>query len=70
VTLDVPDGYAVTQALLAEDILVDHRPGAGIRIAPHFYTRDDECDAAVARIADLLRTREHARFLAGPRRPG
>jgi kynureninase len=23
----------------------DHRPGAGIRISPHFYTRDDEIDA-------------------------
>lgn len=70
VTIDVPDGYALTQALLAEEILVDYRPNAGIRIAPHFYTRDDECDAAVARIAELVRTRGYARFLAQARKPG
>jgi kynureninase len=54
VALDVPHGYAVAQALLARDILVDHRPEAGIRIAPHFYTSDAEVDAAVAAIDETL----------------
>ena len=39
VTLDVPNGYEVTQELLRRDVLVDYRPGAGIRVAPHFYTK-------------------------------
>jgi kynureninase len=47
VAIDVPHGYEVAQYLLANDILVDYRPEAGIRVAPHFYTRDDELDDAV-----------------------
>jgi kynureninase len=31
-------------------VLVDYRPNAGIRIAPHFYTSDDELDRAMAEI--------------------
>ncbi len=54
VAFDVPHGDEVSQALLARDILVDYRPGAGIRVAPHFYTSDDELEAAVAAIDDIL----------------
>src|SRR5437763_6720292 len=36
VTIDVPNGDAVTKELARRDFLVDYRPGAGIRIAPHF----------------------------------
>jgi kynureninase len=45
VTLDVPNGPEVTRALIARDVLVDYRPGAGIRVSPHFYTADEELDA-------------------------
>jgi len=34
--------------------MIDHRPGAGIRLAPHFYTTDDEIDAALAAMAELV----------------
>ena len=56
VAFDVPHGYEVAQELLARDVVVDYRPGAGIRIAPHFYTTDDELDAAVAAIDEILAT--------------
>ena len=36
VAFDVPHAYEVAQSLLDRDILVDFRPGAGIRVAPHF----------------------------------
>ena len=49
VAFDVPHAHEVAQALLARDIIVDYRPGAGIRVAPHFYTSDDELEAAVRR---------------------
>jgi kynureninase len=42
VILDVPNGREVTAELGRRQILVDFRPGAGIRIAPHFYTSDAE----------------------------
>jgi kynureninase len=44
VTLDVPSGHAVASALAARDVVVDYRPGAGIRVSPHFYTSDEELD--------------------------
>ena len=47
VVLDVPNGAAVTAQLIARDVIVDHRPDAGIRIAPHFYSTADEIDRAV-----------------------
>jgi kynureninase len=56
VAVDVPHAYEVSQLLLARNVLVDFRPGAGIRIAPHFYTSDDELERAVAMIGDCLST--------------
>jgi len=54
VAVDVPHAYEVSQFLLARDVLVDFRPGAGIRIAPHFYTSDDELERAMAMIDECL----------------
>jgi kynureninase len=45
VTLDIPDGLATTAALAKRDVLVDYRPGAGMRVSPHFYTADQELEA-------------------------
>ena len=54
VALDVPHACEVARSLLARDIIVDYRPDAGIRIAPHFYTSDEELERAVAAIEDAL----------------
>jgi kynureninase len=53
VTVEVPNGYETTQELLRRDFLVDYRPGAGIRIAPHFYTKDEELQLVVEEIQSL-----------------
>ncbi len=55
VALDLPNAYGVAQALLANDIIVDYRPGAGIRVGPHFYTSDEELEGVVSMIDDILR---------------
>jgi len=62
VTIDVEHGYEVTQELLSRNILVDYRVGAGIRVAPHFFTRDDEIELAVGTIAEALETGAWRRF--------
>jgi len=54
VAFDVPHAREVALALLASDVIVDYRPGAGIRVAPHFYTSDDELEAVVGLIDDIL----------------
>jgi kynureninase len=54
VAIDVPNGYEVSVELKARDVICDFRPGAGVRLSPHFYTRDDELDHAVDEIAAIL----------------
>ncbi len=54
IILDVPDGQAVAAELIRREVLVDFRPGAGIRIAPHFYTTDDELAHTIHEIRDIL----------------
>jgi len=56
VAFDVPHGAEVSQELLARDVVIDYRPGAGIRVAPHFYTTDAEVDRVVGEVDEILRT--------------
>jgi kynureninase len=55
VTLDVPRGPEVLKELLRREVIVDYRPGAGIRLSPHFYNTEDEVDHAIAEIAEILK---------------
>lgn len=61
VVIDVPNGAAVAEALIARGVIVDHRPDAGIRIAPHFYSTDDEIDRAVETLEALSSMGNHER---------
>jgi kynureninase len=54
VILDVPDGMAITKELARREVLVDYRPGAGIRIAPHFYTTDEEIEHTIRQIGEIV----------------
>lgn len=56
VAFDVPHAAHVARALLARDVVIDYRPGAGIRVAPHYYTSDAEVERAVGEIDEILRT--------------
>ncbi len=51
--LDIPDGKRITVDLAKRDMLVDYRPGAGIRIAPHFYSKDEEMELVIGEIRKL-----------------
>jgi kynureninase len=62
VAFDVPHAYGVAQALLANNVIVDYRPNAGVRVAPHFYTSDDELERAVEMIDDILRDEDWKKF--------
>ena len=64
VAFDVPHSYGVAQALLANDVIVDYRPNAGIRIAPHFYSSDDELERVVEMIDSILRDQSWKAFEA------
>ena len=47
VVIDVPDAASVTARLLAANVIVDFRPNAGIRMAPHFYNSEADIDRAI-----------------------
>ena len=56
VSIDCPHAYEVSRELLARDVMIDYRPKAGVRVSPHFYNRENECDYAIAQIEDILRS--------------
>ena len=53
VVIDVPDGMRKSEALINAGVIVDYRPNAGIRMAPHFYNTDEEVRAAIDTLAAL-----------------
>jgi kynureninase len=55
VSIDCPHAYEVCRELLAREILCDYRPKAGIRLSPHFYNREGECDFALEQMDEILR---------------
>jgi kynureninase len=53
VIIDVPEGKRVADELVRREVIVDYRPGAGIRMAPHFYNTEKEIDHAMATLAEI-----------------
>jgi kynureninase len=64
VSIDVPHAYAVSQELVARDFLVDFRPNAGIRVSPHFYTKDEEIELTIREIERILETKAYEKHLS------
>ena len=58
------NGPAFVKALEKSGVLVDHRPGAGIRVSPHYYTLEDEMDEFVEALRDLRERRHWREFVA------
>ncbi len=56
VVIDVPDAAAVADQLLRRQVIIDYRPGAGIRMAPHFYNTAAEIDHAMATLSEIVRS--------------
>jgi len=53
VIIDVPNAGAAAEELIRRGVIVDHRPGAGIRMAPHFYNTEPEIDHAMATLKEI-----------------
>ncbi len=60
-TITVWDDNAaeITKELVRREFIVDYRPGAGVRISPHFYTKDEELELI---IAEMKKIRDHREF--------
>ncbi len=53
---DFDNALEVSRELNARDVVVDYRPGVGIRLSPHFYTEDEELDRAFAILDEIRQT--------------
>jgi kynureninase len=60
VTINVEHAASFTQELIRREFIVDYRPGAGIRISPHFYTRDEEIELVIREMRNIRETRAYA----------
>ena len=54
-TITIWDDHAaaITKELVRREFIVDYRPGAGVRISPHFYTTDEELELVVAEMKKI-----------------
>jgi len=59
VTVGHEDAAAITRELIRREFIVDFRPGAGVRISPHFYTSDEELELVVREMKDIRDTRAY-----------
>ncbi len=60
ITVAAEHAAAVTKELIRREFIVDYRPGAGIRISPHFYTTDEELDLVIREMKKIRDTRAYA----------
>jgi kynureninase len=60
VTVGHEDAGAITRELIRREFIVDFRPGAGVRISPHFYTSDEELELVVRELKEIRDTRAYA----------
>ncbi|HMJ24563.1 MAG TPA: aminotransferase class V-fold PLP-dependent enzyme [Pyrinomonadaceae bacterium] len=44
---------ALTKELVRREFIVDYRPGAGVRISPHFYTKDEELELVISEMKKI-----------------
>jgi kynureninase len=51
---------AIAKELIRREFIVDYRPGAGVRISPHFYSTDEEIDLVVREMKTIRDTRAYA----------
>ena len=60
ITIAHEDAAAIAKELIRREFIVDYRPGAGVRISPHFYTSDEELELVVREMKIIRDTRAYA----------
>ncbi|HUF38767.1 MAG TPA: aminotransferase class V-fold PLP-dependent enzyme, partial [Anaerolineales bacterium] len=69
VTVNPPDAQRVSRELLAREFIIDYRPGAGIRIAPHFYNSEEEIDLVMREMERVVHSHGAAASKGATSRP-
>jgi kynureninase len=60
VTIAAEHAGAMTKELISREFIVDYRPGAGVRISPHFYTKDEEIELVIREMKNIRDTRAYS----------
>ncbi|HEX8922137.1 MAG TPA: aminotransferase class V-fold PLP-dependent enzyme, partial [Pyrinomonadaceae bacterium] len=60
ITIAAENAAAVTKELIRREFIVDYRPGAGVRVSPHFYTKDEELELIIREMKTIRDTRAYA----------
>lgn len=60
ITIAAEHAGAMTKELIRREYIVDYRPGAGVRISPHFYTKDEELELVIREMKEIRDTRAYA----------
>jgi kynureninase len=68
VTVHVPDFEAVHKELGERQIICDFRPGAGIRLGPHYFNADEELEHVIGEIGEILGSGAHEHWLGAAAR--
>lgn len=55
----------ITKELIRREFIVDYRPGAGVRISPHFYTKDEELESIIVEMKKIRDGRDFKTEKAG-----
>jgi kynureninase len=50
---------AIAKELVRREFIIDYRPGAGVRISPHFYTSDEELELVIAEMKKISETKAY-----------
>jgi kynureninase len=66
VAVDFDRALEVSRELNARHVVVDYRPGVGIRMSPHFYTTNEELERAFEAIDEIRATRAWERWTNRP----
>jgi kynureninase len=59
ITIAHEHAAAMAKELIRREFIIDYRPGAGIRISPHFYTSDEELELIVAEMKKIAAERSY-----------
>jgi kynureninase len=57
ITVAHDNASAIAKELIRREFIIDYRPGAGVRISPHFYTTDHELELVVEEMKEIRDTK-------------
>jgi len=65
ITVAHENSSAIAKELVRREFIIDYRPGAGVRISPHFYTTDRELELVIEEMKKIRDSKSFAHETAG-----